>query len=208
MKRNMIDIKYKVEFFNEWHTGSGLSAGADVDDLVIKDKDGLPFIPGKTVKGLLRQALEEVVEFRNEYDEKIEIIESTFGLFKEESADNEVQTDSDKKGRLIRGTIFCTNVTLSPDLAHNIKSTKTSEYLYRSVASTSIDKDGIAKEHSLRKIETTVPCVLYGEILDVHESLKDDLVDALGYIKRLGVNRNRGLGRCRFNVINNEEKTA
>jgi hypothetical protein len=35
----MIDISYKIEFFDNWHTGSGLSAGADLDDLVIIDTD-------------------------------------------------------------------------------------------------------------------------------------------------------------------------
>ena len=59
-----MDIKYKVIFFTDWHCGSGLAAGADVDALVIKDSDGLPYIPGKTMKGLLREAAEEIVSFR------------------------------------------------------------------------------------------------------------------------------------------------
>ena len=53
----MKTIKYKIEFFSNWHCGSGLAAGADVDSLVIKDNDGLPFVPGKTIKGLLSEAV-------------------------------------------------------------------------------------------------------------------------------------------------------
>ncbi len=49
----MKDLTIKIEFFSPWHCGSGPSAGADADSLVIKDINGLPFIPGKTIKGLI-----------------------------------------------------------------------------------------------------------------------------------------------------------
>ena len=52
----MSTIKYKIEFFSNWHCGSGLAAGADVDSLVIKDQNRLPYIPGRTLKGLFRDA--------------------------------------------------------------------------------------------------------------------------------------------------------
>ncbi|MDE6805090.1 MAG: hypothetical protein K2J29_10705, partial [Muribaculaceae bacterium] len=59
-----MDIRYRIEFFSDWHCGSGLSAGADVDALVIKDDCGLPFVPGKTVKGLVREAMEDILTFK------------------------------------------------------------------------------------------------------------------------------------------------
>ena len=36
----MKDLNIKIEFFSPWHCGSGLSAGADTDSLVIKDTNG------------------------------------------------------------------------------------------------------------------------------------------------------------------------
>jgi CRISPR/Cas system CMR subunit Cmr4 (Cas7 group RAMP superfamily) len=56
-------IEYQIEFFSEWHCGSGLAAGADVDALVVKDKDKLPFVPGKTIKGLIREAADVLTLF-------------------------------------------------------------------------------------------------------------------------------------------------
>ncbi len=53
-----MDIRYKIQFHTFWHCGSGLASGADADLLVIKDKDGIPYVPGKTVKGLLREAFD------------------------------------------------------------------------------------------------------------------------------------------------------
>ena len=60
----MKDLTIKIEFFSPWHCGSGLSAGADADSLVIKDINGLPFIPGKTIKGLIREAVEDYAALR------------------------------------------------------------------------------------------------------------------------------------------------
>ena len=56
-----MDITYTIELFSYWHCGSGLSAGADVDSLVIKDAKGMPFVPGKTIKGLIREAAETLI---------------------------------------------------------------------------------------------------------------------------------------------------
>lgn len=59
-----MDIHYSIKFHTDWHCGSGLAAGADVDALVVKDKNRLPFIPGKTIKGLVREAMCDIIGFR------------------------------------------------------------------------------------------------------------------------------------------------
>ena len=56
----MKTISYRIKFHSDWHCGSGLVAGADVDALVVKDKDGLPFVPGRTIKGMLREAIDVI----------------------------------------------------------------------------------------------------------------------------------------------------
>lgn len=53
---NCKTIKYNVEFYSDWHCGSGLASGAEADSVVIKDSSGLPFVPGKTLKGLINEA--------------------------------------------------------------------------------------------------------------------------------------------------------
>ena len=52
----------------------------------------------------------------------------------------------------------------------------------------------MAKDHSLRDIEVVIPITLYGTIEDIKD--KDKILKALKLIKRVGLNRNRGLGRC------------
>lgn len=199
----MNNIKYKIEFFDAWHTGSGLAAGADVDALVIKDKNNLPYIPGKTVKGLVREALEDILKFKNA--DKQSVLKKNFGVFIEEKEQKDDSEGNTKE--MERGDIFFTNAHLSDELAKAITKDKNlHRYMYSSIASTAIKEDtGVARKHSLRRMQTTIPCELYGAILNVHEELTNDVIDALSFIKRIGVGRNRGLGRCQFTVIGKED---
>ncbi|MDR1897345.1 MAG: RAMP superfamily CRISPR-associated protein [Prevotellaceae bacterium] len=187
-----MNIHYQIEFFTDWHCGSGLSSGADLDLLVIKDKDRLPFVPGKTMKGLIREAVEEISGFSKSEIDLTEI----FGV--EANSANSIETK--------QGCCFFTNAELKDELKNAIKSYLYQEYLYHSIASTSIDEKGIADDKSLRKIEVCVPCKLYGQILDVpDEPSKEIIIKGLKFIKRLGQNRNRGLGRCSISIINGGE---
>jgi CRISPR/Cas system CSM-associated protein Csm3 (group 7 of RAMP superfamily) len=189
-----MNIIYQIEFYSDWHCGSGLAAGADVDALVVKDKNGLPYIPGKTLKGLIREAVEEICKFENNPQERLKNIKDAFGFF-------------DDKNEKSKGFMFFSNAELPDDIQIAIKSKNEQEYLYRSISSTSIDNKGIALKHSLRRVETTVPCTLIGHIMNVPENLEVEIKRGMQFIKRLGVNRNRGLGRCAFINIKTEEET-
>jgi CRISPR/Cas system CSM-associated protein Csm3 (group 7 of RAMP superfamily) len=187
-----MNIHYQIEFFTDWHCGSGLSSGADLDLLVIKDNDRLPFVPGKTMKGLIREAVEEINGFsKSEID-----LTELFGV--ESNSKNGIETK--------QGCCFFTNAELEDELKNAIKDHHYQEYLYRCIASTAIDEKGIANDHSLRKMEVCVPCKLYGQILDVpDETSKEIIIKGLKFIKRLGQNRNRGLGRCSISIVEGGE---
>ena len=184
-----MNINYQITFYNDWHCGSGLAAGADVDLLVVKDRQGLPYVPGKTVKGLLREAMEQIYALQGKD------VENLVPMLGRET-DNPDETTA-ACGQMSQGCSFFTNAELAADEAQAIVSTGTTRYLYRTIASTAIDPlTGTARQHSLRRMQVTVPCVMHGRIIDVPEGLKDDVINALRYIKRLGQSRNRGYGRC------------
>ena len=97
--------------------------------------------------------------------------------------------------------MYFSDAVLNEKESKVIVSRKLSRHLYQTVASTAIGQDGVAVEHSLRKIQVTVPCVLEGKIMNVPEDICQEIQDALKYIKRLGHHRNRGLGRCTITII-------
>jgi len=181
----MKDIHYELEFFSYWHCGSGLASGADVDMLVVKDRDSLPFVPGKTIKGLVRDCAQTLYECDSSLDKGL--LEANFGYF-------------DNKDSKMQGKAFFSNATLPGQKAGEIVKCGLSEYLYERISSTAIDEQGIAKDNTLRSFEVVVPCILEGCIKDVDDDFVETVKKSLKMIKRLGVGRNRGLGRCSFHI--------
>lgn len=186
----MKDIQYTIEFYSNWHCGSGLAAGADMDLLVVKDSAGLPFVPGKTMKGLVRETAELLLQLKKDGCNQTNL-QKCFGSPERKKIKND-------------GYVFFSNAELSDQEKQVIVNKKLQEFMFQSKSSTAIDDNGIADSLTLRKIQTTVPCKLYGVIKNVDDELVPYLVDSLKMIKRLGLNRNRGLGRCTISVM--EEK--
>lgn len=196
-----MNIKYEIQLHTYWHCGSGLAAGADVDALAIKDKYGLPFIPGKTIKGLIREAVDEMLTLKSDETNVSVDYVKTFGLPIQKqslfSKDSKITEKSEA---------FFSNACLRKDESDAIKANGLARFMFDSVSQTAIGKNGVAHEHSLRKIEIACPCVLEGEILNVPEGMIDYVENGMKYTKYLGLGRNRGLGRCSFTITKKQEE--
>jgi CRISPR/Cas system CSM-associated protein Csm3 (group 7 of RAMP superfamily) len=161
-------MRYKVQFFDFWHLSSGASAGTALDNVVVKDENGLPYIPGKTIKGLIREMASVLNPSK---------VKRVFG----------------DEGSAMADTYF-SDATLDEDTKnHLIKNPNLIKHLYDKVTSTKIDEKGLAEDKTLRDTEVVVPLTLSGEIECNDEKL---IADAMAMIKQMGLNRNRGLGRC------------
>ena len=168
-------LKYELKFYDYWHLGSGLSAGAKLDSTVVKDAHEIPYAPAKTIKGLAREMAE--------LTEDNAFVERCFG----------------SEGVNI-AELYFTNATLDEQTHKEIVTNQLQERLYDVIASTKIE-NGIAADNSLREIEVVLPISLYGEIENIQTQEDfNKLANALKMIKRMGLNRNRGLGRCEFIV--------
>lgn len=193
MNDSRIDINYCVRFYSYWHCGSGLSAGSDVDAVVIKDNYRLPFIPGRTVKGLIKEAVEEIMFLENRWHDYGEMFVDVFG-----NADDRNYLPEDDNNVLLgrKGNAFFGNVEISEIMKNTIVNEKLQNGLYSQLAFTAIGNDGVAEENSLRQIEVVIPITLHGIIMNVPEEFSELIRRAMKMIKRIGLNRSRGLGRC------------
>ena len=120
----------------------------------------MPFVPGKTIKGLVREAVEDI---RNLRGKNTDDLVDTFGFF-----DKDPLTAK-------KGSVFFTNAELAKTEYDAIVSNDASRFMYRDIACTAIDDKGIAKEHSLRKMQVVVPCSVYGEIIKVPDGMADEI---------------------------------
>jgi CRISPR/Cas system CMR subunit Cmr6 (Cas7 group RAMP superfamily) len=182
-------MKYKIELFNYWHCGTGLSGANDVSQLCVKDRFNLPFIPGKTLKGLIRDAAFEINKFQGEDWESF--ISRVFGKCKD-------RRESDS------GNCFFSNAEFSEGVKDELlKDKQNIHFLFKKIYSTSIDENSQTKAGSLRSLEVCVPLMLFAAIKSADLGKEDEakLKICLSYIKRLGLNRNRGLGQCNISPV-------
>ena len=206
-------FKLTVNFLGYWFISSGLEKGAYSDEIILRDADGFPFIPGKTLKGVFREAF-RVAGNAGWFDKfntaKLELpvfrhrlIQTVFGHDgrKEGFAEDELHTE---------GLIHFTNAVLPADVKKEIGDNK--EYLFTTVQSTAIDNEsGTALNQSLRTNEVAVPMHLMAELsLDPphpvnngHQISAEALKEIAGLfpvvsslITEIGGKRRRGFGRC------------
>ncbi len=181
-------LNIKVEFLSDWICGSGLSSGREVDLLPIKyDKSKLPYIPGRTFKGLIREQLQLLAELKGE-----------FKNLSEEKREERIK-------ELTKGIEINGNINLQEDIPTSLAS-----FLCRNIASTRIDKKGVAEEKTLRVKQVVMPLILCGILeynFDTEKDKLEDLKKALKLIKCLGDGRNKGFGRCRVTFTDVPENT-
>lgn len=167
-------MKVAIKFFTYWHCGSGLSGGISVDALVAKDAKGLPYIPGKTLKGHIREMAETL-------NDKV-FVEHCFGL-------------SEKKIEK-EGACYFSNAVIEENIEKELAA-----YLFETISSTKIDDKGLAEDGSLREIEVVVPLTLYASLENCPKEYERQMQKAFGQVKRMGLNRTRGLGRCEIVLL-------
>ena len=170
-------MEIEIKFFDYWHCGSGSSGGSESDLVVIRDDRGLPFVPGKTIKGHIR----EIAQIINNRDFNRDFIDICLG------------NKNNKEGEC-----YFSNAVIKESIESDLI-----PYLYKTISYTKIDEKGLAETNSLREIEVVIPIKLYGtiEFSDNAKRYEKDMENILKQIKRIGLNRNRGLGRCEISVV-------
>ena len=183
-------IQLEIMFLSYWHSGSGTGRGAELDALVIRDHHGLPYLPGRAVKGLLREGLQSCE------DAGLVPTGRTCELLGTPAKEREPDGSSP-------GILSVQNANL-PDaerkwlLSPGGKDSKSA--LFDAVASTSIDASGMAADATLRTIELCVPVTLTARISGPSGDWDKDLQKACVLIRGAGGHRNRGLGRCELRI--------
>ena len=178
-----VELELTVTFYDYWHCGAGESAGSKADALVLKDEHNLPYIPGKTLKGHIRE-MAETLDNHEDFVNRC-FGRSTFGESMPPTATKE------REGKCYFGNAVLKE-SITPELI---------PYLYTTITSTAIASNGIAKTGTLREIETVVPLSLKAYITNVPTEYQVQMCQAIRQVKRIGLNRTRGWGRCEIRVI-------
>lgn len=187
----------RVDIRSYWHPGTGRGLGTQLDAITHRNAYGLPTLPGRTLKGLLRDAVarwEQFGGFSHLQPQPLSRAEQLFGPRGIDGA----QT---WPGLLRVGDARLT----AADEAHLCADPTLREGLYHSHFATAVEhKTGAAKEKTLRGVELIAPLTLFAEITTVGAAAQVELIDqwpdllraALPLVRAVGAHRSRGLGRA------------
>lgn len=194
------------EMHGYWLAGTGKGEGSGADELIARTPAGLPFLPGKTVAGLLRAAMELAAQAgRIDSEATQEILGSRD---KSNPGDHGLGRFETTPGRLA-----ITSAHLGGPAGHlaweawarEPSHAGAKEQLARRLSSTAVEEGGKARKRSLRTVEVTVPMTLLAEISPADSDLEDDakwreavqyIRQALPLLRAVGSRRSRGFGRC------------
>ena len=212
-----------IDIRSFWHAGTGRGSGSHLDALVERDINGLPFVSGKMLKGLLRDAVNraatwQVLSVQKDKPDALDagqIVEILFGS-------PGFGADNAPRDATLAGLLKISNAQM-PEVLRDWLGGGTPEHLhlrnklFRSIYSTAINSDsGVAKKGSLRGQEVTVPMQLEarisllpmpaGEHSEAHilvaEYWHSIVQQALPLVRAVGSNRTRGLGRAHLTLGN------
>lgn len=197
----MYKIKFNIHSF--WRAGTGHGGGALIDEIVYKDVYGLPCLPGRTVKGLLRDAA-----FRAEQWGHIPKGSTVcwFGSNALEPGETEIRFHTEPGALGVSSAILDEElrdylISLLKDKHRKATTKNLCQGFFHQIHATAIEHNtGSAKDKSLRGMEVTIPLELTANLHIVSsEKLASDwhtnLAKCLPLIRAIGTSRSRGLGR-------------
>ena len=184
----------KIEFQSDWHIGSGFGIPGSVDRQVLRDSRGIPYIPGKTLTGIIRDAAEFIAQVRGDRFKKLP--SKLFGNQPETHGGAENEKAEEAK-------IGISSAELPKSVCDYIVANDLTSALFYVQPGIKIDsKTGCTEKDHLFSIEKVRrECVFYAEVTFFQE-LSDDEVklldDAIKAVRHIGGKRRRGAGLCRL----------
>ena len=192
----------KIEFHSEWRSGTGRGKGLYVDAETRRDRFGLPMVPGKQLKGLIRHALVTGAEWGHWPKEYAVTL---CGQGADEKTMNRFETKAGKlsisSAQMTEEWINYFKSSLEGSESDRAEALKLIDQLYRVKRQTKMTDRGLVQSKSLRSVEVCVPLTLVAELSGALTPEEEDaLVKSLKMIRAVGGMTTRGLGRATLSL--------
>lgn len=179
-----------VSITSYWHAGTGRGTGLHVDALTHTDRFGLPCLPGRTLKGMLRDAVQRAEHWGH------------LATGTEQDLFGSRNTDSNRLESQA-GKLSVSDAVLPENLRAWLgrpEQAQLREGLFRTLSTTAVAREtGVAEDKSLRSIQVAVPLELSASLTlaaGMDPERLSALIHALPLIQAVGASRSRGFGRC------------
>lgn len=198
--------KIKLDVKSYWHAGTGQSSGAYADALVLKDVNGLPYLSGKSLKGVIKEGFYQAqnAQWLSIPSDVNSYLDTVFGS---------------EKGQIL-GLIRLSNARLEENSYQYLTSIEGKELipsLFQTIHSTSIDETtGTAIDGSLRSIEVAIPMQLEAYLhfaefesgmglseenySEIRANFIKNFCISCVFIPAIGANKHKGLGEVSMTI--------
>jgi CRISPR/Cas system CSM-associated protein Csm3 (group 7 of RAMP superfamily) len=186
----MITAQLVIHCDSEWLVAGGESTVGTADLAPVLDAEGLPFIPGRTLRGLLREAVTQVDDA---IGGGIRHADRLFGTRKTAEGADAVQGD---------GAVRVGDALLPQAIADLCRSASDRRDLVVTIRRTALDRETRSAKHgSLREMEVAIAGLQLVASLECESQTDLELLAfASGLVRSLGHSRSRGLGRCHLAI--------
>ena len=193
----MMEGELHIRFFSDWHCGSGLGESHLADAVICRDHDGIPILPGRAVKGALREGAWRLCALGEDYEQAASLI---FGSVSHGGAVQQA------------GHVHVASARLPQDIRDYLRSlphedrTRQVSHMVSRRSRTAL-QDGMAHSGTLRTLECGIPGLAFvGRLtFDLPETAASCLLPYMAAVcaavKSMGGDRARGLGRCSLRFL-------
>lgn len=201
-----MNARLRIELLSDCLPGSGMGNSALIDTDCVFDAYGFPVIPGKRLKGCLRETAQKLLMmgYQEARDRQVEAL---FG-------------DAQSEGSLLIGNAQIEGVQALKQQIDHYKSGEAREKTFLLMPDavreyytclhtrTAIGEDGVAKDRSLRTVRT----VRKGNVFecDISFPAEDEALvrTCAKALRHIGTNRNRGFGHVHMELMSAESPSG
>ncbi|MCB5261415.1 MAG: RAMP superfamily CRISPR-associated protein [Candidatus Cloacimonetes bacterium] len=199
----------KLSTLSDAIIGSAQSFGTIIDSDIVFDDRGLPYIPAKRIKGLFRNAAEDLVQaegFREILNLDIENVFDTYGRM----------GNNDPQPPIIFGNLVLPEIDevtawldyLSDKYDYGINQASIVDVFTDLRSQTAIDPETkTAKQHSLRSSRILRKGFSFEGTIALQadtEEARDFLAAICLFVDRIGSKRNRGFGKIKLELLDDK----
>lgn len=194
--------KLQIELKSDLCAGSGESLGSLIDTDICYDEYGFPYIPSKRLKGLIKEAFIEYMDWKKD-ESLIKVKEELFGT-----------EDSRDSGNLRIDNAYLKNISSIENDIENIEE-QYKKYLGKQRIvelntdiryQTAVDEEsGVAKENSLRSIRVLESGNVFEAFIECDKEVEEKILEkCIKLLTHMGNNRTRGLGEIKCSIIDDK----
>jgi CRISPR-associated protein Csx10 len=193
-------MRLVLTLFSDSVPGSGECLAGIIDTEISRDKFGIPYIPARRIKGILREAAKDLEEL-GEINFKAEEI---FGKPGEKFGSDFKITDGYLKDyQVIRA--FLTFVYTKKELPSIFNPQTVLSYFTYTRTQTALE-EGVAKKDTLRTIRVLKKGLKFYFVIECRSEYKEDLKKICKVTRHFGLRRTRGLGEIKLELKEDEER--